>query len=380
MKVLFVATVPSHIGQVHLPIIKMLKEKGIEVHAAARDNLSEKNGLKLKYVDKIYNIPFERSPFNMNNIVSYKMLNNILAKENYDIVHCNTPVGGIVTRLAAKKFRKNGLRVIYTAHGFHFYKGAPIKNWLIYYPIEKIMTHLTDDLITITKEDYDLAICKKFKSNIHHIYGVGVNSTKFKPVSIEEKQNLRLKKGYQNEFIILCTGELNKNKNQSTLIKAMSHVVKVNPDTRLLLAGNGPMHDELEKLIKNLNLKDNVELLGYRTDLEDYVNLCDLVVSASFREGMPLNIMEGMICGKPIIASDNRGHRELIHDKENGILVDPNKEKEFFKEICNLMKDREKQYNYGKKSLNYIKPYDIKNIKKIMSYIYGISKNNFYEI
>jgi glycosyltransferase EpsD len=95
---------------------------------------------------------------------------------------------------------------------------------------------------------------------------------------------------------------------------------------------------------------------------------------------MPLNIMEGMICGKPIIASDNRGHRELIHDKENGILVDPNKEKEFFKEICNLMKDREKQYNYGKKSLNYIKPYDIKNIKKIMSYIYGISKNNFYEI
>ncbi len=375
-KILFVATVQSHICQFHLPIMKMLKEEGFEVHVAARNNLAEKNGLQMKYADKIYDIPFERSPFNKNNIKAYKKLNDILKKENYNIVHCNTPVGGMITRLASNKFRKKGLRVIYTAHGFHFYKGAPIKNWIIYYPIEKIMSYLTDDLITITKEDYNLATQKKFKCRVHHIYGMGVNSNKFKQISLEEKNNIRLKKGYKDEFIILCTGELNKNKNQSTLIKAMADVVNVYPNTKLLLAGNGPTHDELESLVKSLNLEKNIELLGYRTDLEDYVNLCDLVVSASFREGLPLNIMEAMICGKPVIASDNRGHRELIHDKENGVLVEGNNSKSFYEAICNLIEDTKMADYYCVKSLTYIKPYDIKNVKKKFESIYSITTDS----
>lgn len=370
-KILFVATVQSHICQFHLPIMEMLKEEGFEVHVAARDNLAEKNGLQMKYSDKVYNIPFERSPFNKSNILAYKILSGILKKENYDMIHCNTPVGSIVTRLAAIKFRKNSLRVIYTAHGFHFYKGAPIKNWILYYPIEKIMAYLTDDLITITKEDYDLAIRKKFKCNVHHIHGVGVNSNKFKQISEEDKSKLRYKKGYNDEFIILCTGELNTNKNQVTLVKSMVEIVKCYPDTKLLLAGNGPSHDELEVLIKSLGLEKNIELLGYKTDLEDYVNLCDLVVSASFREGMPLNIMEGMICGKPIIASDNRGHRELIHNKENGVLVEASNIKGFCQEICKLIKDIKIRGNYCNKSLIYIKPYDIKNVKNRMSNLYS---------
>ena len=369
-KILFVATVQSHICQFHLPIMEMLKEEGFEVHVAARNNLAEKNGLAMKHADKVYDVPFERSPFNKKNIRAYKVLKEILNKENYDIVHCNTPVGGIVTRLAANRFRKNGLRVIYTAHGFHFYKGSPIKNWIIYYPIEKMMAHLTDDLITITKEDYNLAINKKFKCRVHHTYGVGVNSNKFKMVSEKEKEELRLKKGYKNEFIILCTGELNKNKNQATLIKSMPDVIKECPNTKLLLAGNGPTHDELEKLIQDLNLGKNVKLLGYRTDLEDYVNLCDLVVSASFREGMPLNIMEAMICGKPVIASNNRGHRELIHDKENGVLVEANDDKIFATKILELIKNDELQKLYRQKSLISINPYDIKSVKKHINIIY----------
>lgn len=370
-KILFVATVQSHICQFHLPIMEMLKEEGFEVHVAARNNLAEKNGLAMKYADKVYDVPFERSPFNKKNIRAYKVLKRILEKENYDIVHCNTPVGGIVTRLVANRFRKNGLRVIYTAHGFHFYKGAPIKNWIIYYPIEKMMAHLTDDLITITQEDYNLAINKKFKCRVHHTYGVGVNSSKFKMVSEKEKEELRLKKGYKDEFIILCTGELNKNKNQATLIKSMSDVINEYPKTKLLLAGNGPTHDELEKLIQDLNLGKNIELLGYRTDLEDYVNLCDLVVSASFREGMPLNIMEAMICGKPVIASNNRGHRELIHDKDNGVLVDANNVDSFTREISYLIKNRNKQKRYSEKSMVYIKTYDIKTVKKEIDKVYN---------
>ena len=135
-KVLITATVQSHICQFHKPLVKMLHENGYEVHTAARDNLAEKNGLKLDFADKVYNVPFSRSPVSKNNIKAYKVIKEIIAENDYDIIHCNTPMGGVVTRLAAKKQRKNGIKVIYTAHGFHFYKGAPLKNWLFYYPVE----------------------------------------------------------------------------------------------------------------------------------------------------------------------------------------------------------------------------------------------------
>ena len=262
MKILFVATVQSHICQFHLPIMDMLQKNGYEVHVAARNNLAEKNGLSMKYADKVFDIPFERSPFNTKNIGAYKQLKKIMKDEKYDIVHCHTPVGGILARLAGRKFRKDGLRMIYTAHGFHFYDGAPKKNWIIYYPIEKFMSRYTDDLITITEEDYKLAKDRNFKGNIHHVHGVGVNTDKFVKLSEEDRQKLRVDKGYTNEFIILCTGELNKNKNQDTLIKAMKEVVKKHPEAKLLLAGNGPEHDNLVKLIEELNLGDIVELLG----------------------------------------------------------------------------------------------------------------------
>ena len=164
-KVLYVATVLSHICQFHLPYLKMFQEKGYEVQVAAHDNLAEKNGLQLKYVDKHFEIPFQRSPFSRKNITSYKQLKKILDYEQYDLIVCNTPVGGMITRLAAKKARKNGTKVVYIAHGFHFYKGAPKKNWLLYYPIEKYLAKHCDTVVTIVNEDYVFAD-KKFKTNI----------------------------------------------------------------------------------------------------------------------------------------------------------------------------------------------------------------------
>lgn len=370
MKILFVATVQSHICQFHLPIMDMLQQNGYEVHVAARNNLAEKNGLSMKYADKVFDIPFERSPFNTKNIGAYKQLKKIIKDEKYDIVHCHTPVGGILARLAGRKFRKDGLRMIYTAHGFHFYDGAPKKNWIIYYPIEKFMSRYTDDLITITEEDYKLAKERKFKGNIHHVHGVGVNTDKFVKLSEEDRQKLRLDKGYTDEFIILCTGELNRNKNQAMLIKAMREVVKKHPEAKLLLAGNGPEHDNLVKLIGDLNLGNNVELLGYRTDIQDYVNICDLVVSASYREGLPLNIMEAMICGKPVIASDNRGHRELIKDSENGLIIKLYEYTNFINGINLLIEDKELRYYFSRNALNMIELFKVKNVKQELIRIY----------
>lgn len=321
MKVLLIATVQSHICQFHKPLVKMLHDHGCEVHVAAHDNLAVKNGLKLDFVEKVFNVPFERSPFDLENIEAYRQVKRIIDEGNYDVVHCNTPVGGIVGRLAARKARKQGTKVFYTAHGFHFYKGASMKNWMVYYPIEKLMSRMTDLLITITEEDYKLA-SQKFHCKVEHMHGVGVSAERYHPISDEEKQARKEAIGYGDvEHLMLCTGELNENKNQTTIIKAMPEIVKNVPSIRLLLAGNGPKEEALKALVSELGMQRNIEFLGYRTDLENYTRIVDLVISCSHREGLPLNIVEAMLCMKPVVASHNRGHDELVEDDITGKLI-----------------------------------------------------------
>lgn len=371
-KVLLTATVQSHIAQFHLPLIDMLKSNGYEVHVAARNNLAEKNGLKLESPNKIFDIPFERSPFSKKNIKAYKELKSILFENKYDIIHCNTPMGGLITRLAAKEFRKKGTKVFYTAHGFHFYKGAPLKNWLIYFPIEKYMASYTDKLITITKEDYEIA-SKYFKTNVCHIHGVGANSKRYFPYTNEEIEKLKQELGYKKDkFLLLCTGELNKNKNQTKVIKAVYEVLEEIDNIILLLAGNGPKDQELKELVNRLGLGNNVDFLGYKTDLEKYVNICDISISASLREGLPLNILEAMLCGKPVIASINRGHKELIIDGENGFVID-NKDSVGLKEkIILLLNNKELRKTMGSNAQKNIQEFTDLNVQKELIKIYDI--------
>ena len=322
-KVLLVATVQSHICQFHKPLAKILHEQGAEVHVAAKDNLAEKNGLKLDFVEKVFDVPFARSPKSKDNLTALKMLKKIIAEEGYDLIQCNTPMGGIITRMAAKKARKKGTKVVYMAHGFHFYKGASKKAWMVFYPIEKYFAKKCDTLITITDEDYALA-SKKFKTNVVHMHGVGVSEERYHAVDEEKRFEMRANEGLKAEdFVLLCTGELNKNKNQSTLLRAANELKDKIPSLKILLAGNGPLRAELEKQVQDYGLQNVVRFLGYRTDLEKVVPAVDMIVSCSRREGLPLNIIEALLCKKPIVASVNRGHKELIQDGENGYLFTP---------------------------------------------------------
>ena len=356
-KVLLTATVQSHICQFHRPLVHMLHEQGIEVHAAARNNLAEKSGLSIDFVDRVYDIPFSRSPLSSSNIRAYKQLKRIIDDGDYDIVHCNTPMGGVITRFAAISAGKKGTKVFYTAHGFHFYKGAPIVNWILYYPLEILLAHFTDKLITITKEDCSLA-SRKFSTNVYHIHGVGVDSKRFFPFSKETVSQLRTTLGYNDgQFLVLCVGEFLKNKNQSTVIRATALLHEQIPQIKLLLAGNGPMEQELKDIVHELNIDDHVEFLGYRTDTDRYLNACDMVVSASFREGLPLNIMEAMRCGKPIVASKNRGHNELIADGETGYLVDADDAKAFAERIHLLYSNDGTRHSFSLKAIKSVEPY-----------------------
>ena len=324
MKILITATVQSHICQFHKPLIKMLHYYGCEVHVAARNNLAEKNGLKLDFVEKVYDVPFSRSPKSLDNIKAYHDICSIISENNYDIIHCNTPMGGIITRLAARKKRKNGTtKVYYTAHGFHFYQGAPLINWIIYYPIEKIFANLfTDKLILISDADYLTAQKHNFKVELHRIHSVGINTERFKCLSSDEVFAIRKQMQLPaNAFIGICIGELNQNKNQKQLICAVPQILKVVPNFYLLIAGNGPEERNLRLLIKDLHLSDRVKLIGYRTDVERFVNASDLAISVSIREGLGINLIEAMTCGKVVIGSDNRGHRDFIKNEANGFIV-----------------------------------------------------------
>lgn len=320
MKVLYTATVLSHICQFHLPYLKAFQEHGWEVHVAARDNLAEKNGLELRFCNEFHPIPFQRSPLAAENIRAYEQLKSLLEAQHYDLILCNTPIGGTVTRIASKKSRRQGTKVVYMAHGFHFYRGASKKNWLIYYPIERYLARLCDLVLTITQEDYALAR-EKFPCAVAHIHGVGVSPERYHPAP-EQVEQMRHREGLENEdFVILCTGELNRNKDQATLVSAAAKLRDEIPGLKVLLAGNGPLEAELMAQIARDGLSDIVKLLGYRTDLQNLVPAVDVVVSCSHREGLPLNILEGMLCERAVVATENRGHRELVEDGVTGYRI-----------------------------------------------------------
>ena len=368
MKVLLTATVQSHICQFHRPLVEVLHAHGCEVHVAARDNLAEKNGLKLDFVDKVFDVPFARSPKSLDNLRAYRLLKKIIDEGNYDVIHCNTPMGGIVTRLAAQKARRKGTKVIYTAHGFHFYRGAPKRNWLIFYPIEKFFAHLTDTLITITHEDFNLA-SGKFSCNVVHMHGVGVDEKRYYPVGREEQLKLRAELGFTpDQRILLCIGELLPNKNQKMAIHVIKEIVSKYPDAVLLLAGNGPEKDNLEAEISICGMNANVKMLGYCTRLEKYQRITDVLLACSHREGLPLNIVEAMLTAVPVVVSQNRGHRELVQSGVNGFIVSD--EKEMAAKVLMLLQDDEIRVaicNKAKISADY---YNFSNVKREIESIY----------
>lgn len=360
-KVLFVATVTGHIKAFHIPYLKWFKEQGYEVHVASNGNE------KIEYCDKHFNIPFERFPFKSNNIKAYKELKKIIDDNNYQIIHCHTPVGGVLTRLAARKARKNGTRVIYTAHGFHFYKGAPLLNWIIYYPIEKLCARWTDCLITINEEDYDLAKTKFRAKRVEIINGIGVDKNKFDFIMSDgEKEKIRKKLNLKkDDFVLIQVGELNKNKNQIMIIEAIRRIIKTNKNVKLLLVGKGILKDYYLEKIKEYNLEKNVFLLGYRKDIPKLLKISDCLISTSKREGLPVNLIEAAMSGLPIIATDCRGNRDVSR-----ITVTIDNVDELIENIQKCMKNRNLYIN------KEIKKYELKAIKEKMGVIYNNEENS----
>jgi glycosyltransferase EpsD len=306
-KILFCATVDYHFKAFHLPTMKWFKEQGWDVHVAAAGNIS------LPFTDQKYNIPIQRAPFHRGNIQAYKQLKSIMDKNQYSIIHCHTPLGGVLGRLASKTVRKSGTKIIYTAHGFHFCKGASFLNWLLYYPIEKQLARFTDCLITINSEDYSTAIDHRFSaSRTELVNGVGVDTNRFQPISEKQRKALRLKLGFkQDDFLLFYAAEFNKNKNQQLLIHAIANLKDELPKARLLLAGEGPLLEKCKELAEKLGVSEQVEFLGFRNDIDQILPACDVAVGSSHREGLPV-ISGGEAGGSPRSDVASKHHRRDV--------------------------------------------------------------------
>ena len=312
MKILYVTTIGSTMG-FFKSLIKELLDVGHIVDIATNEESSKVQDCYREWGCKIYPISTSRSPFNLGNIKAMKQIRNIA--KNYDIVHCHTPLAGMATRFGCRKLRKKqGLKVIYTAHGFHFYKGAPKKNWLIYYPIEKTCSKWTDVLITINKEDYEFAKKKMKAKKIEYVHGVGVDINKFAKIVVE-KDLKRDEIGVpRDSILILSVGELNDNKNHQVVIKAISRIE--NSNIYYCIVGIGEKRDYLLNLASSMGVK--LVLLGRRTDVPEILKASDIFVFPSIREGLGLAAIEAIASGLPLICSDNRGTREYC---ENQIVV-----------------------------------------------------------
>ncbi len=363
-KVLFTATVvKTHINVFHLPYLKWFKEQGYEVHVAAKNDFINEPCI-IPNCDKYYDIKFARFPFSKVNINAYKELKKLIQENNYDIIHCHTPVAGVLTRLAAKNSKNT--TVIYTAHGFHFFKGAPLVNWLIYYPVERFCARYTDKLITINKEDYKRA--KRFKlhknGKVYYVPGVGINLEKIQNLKVDIKQK-KTEIGILEDIpVLLSVGELIKRKNHETVLKALSQIKDKN--FVYLICGRGVLMEHLQNLTKQLGLESEVKFLGFRKDIAEICKTADLFIFPSYQEGLPVALMQAMAAGLPVIASNVRGNRDLI-EKEN--LFEPND----VKTLTSLIEKRfDVMENDGLRKVSYtnLAQYSLKNVLNKMKKIY----------
>lgn len=367
MKFLYVTTISGTMS-FFIEHIKMLYKEGHTVEIACAMGTKPLDPVYAQLGCKVHEIPFSRSPFSKNNIKAYKMLKQLVETEHYDVVHTHTPNASMIARLACRKERKRGTRVFYTAHGFHFFKGAPLKNWLVYYPIEKFCAHFTDVLITINKEDYALAQKKMPAKKICYVPGVGIDFEKIKSVCINRKE-MRISMGIPEDSVILASvGELSERKNHQIVIKAIARLN--NPKIHYVIAGQGSLLPRLMKMSESLHLEHQIHFLGYRKDVYQIYKASDVAVLPSLQEGLPVALMEAMACGLPVVCSNIRGNVDLIENDKGGFLCECFNADDFAEGIRKVLSGKAEEMCLINQ--NKMQMFDVKKVCDKMMNLYSI--------
>lgn len=366
-RILLVANVAKeHVLKFHVPTIKMLKEDGwyVDVACSGED--------KIPYCNNQYKMSYKRSPFTFETFKGIKELKRIIDNVGYDIIYCHTPVGGIIARLAARNARKKGTKIIYFSHGYHFYRNAPKLNWIIFYPIEKIMSKMTDSIILCNLEDYKLTKKKFCNCNAYKIDGIGVDMSRFK---VEDRESIRIK--YRTEMnipqdaiILIYLAELLHNKNQTFLMDILKLLLEKDRNIYLVLAGFDHSNGEFAKYAEKIGVSENIRFLGWREDVGELYATSDICTPTSIREGFGMNLVEAMACGIPVVATRNRGHETIIRDGVNGFLVELGDTKYFARKILQVINDNELRKKFIEAGIadkeKFSSEAALKNIKMIL--------------
>lgn len=369
-KVLFCANVvKTHIISFHLPYLKWFKEQGWETHVCAKNDFGNEV-CDIPCCDRYIDISFSRNPFSPENIRAFKQLKKLVDTEHYDIVHCHTPVVGILARLACINARKHGTKVINTAHGFHFYKGSPLKNWLLFFTAEWFCSFFTDENITMNLEDKHISEKYMHAKSTHNVSGVGVKLERFKcsrpAKGAHIRKDLRIP---DNAFVVLNVGEMIPRKNQLTLLKA---IAELNSDVYCVILGSGKLQDELSSEAKALGISDRVKFAGFHRNVEDYHRESDIFVFPSLQEGLPIALIEAMASSLPCVALNIRGCSDLINSGSNGILVDENSADKLADAVNSLFGDRELCRTLGNNAAVTADKYELSKVVDEMAEIYRL--------
>lgn len=373
-KMLMVATVPSMIRNCNMENIKKLEAMGYKVEIASNfmdrsvwdDNMVNDFMKELKTRSIVYyQVDFSREPKNLKmHYRSYIQILKLLQSTNYEFIHCHTPIAAAISRFAARRTEN---KVIYTAHGFHFYKGAGLVNWLFYYPIEKYLSKYTEVLITINKEDYERAK-KSFRAKkVEYVPGIGIDVEKIAIIPNDKKKIRNELDIPDNAILLLAIGELNKNKNHELIIKSLA---KIN-DKRihLIICGKGYLEVHLNKIIREFNMQNQIKMLGYRKDIIEIGKSSDIFVFPSKREGLSAALMEAMACGLPVVCSDIRGNRDLIINEAGGYVL-KNSVDNYVKAIKKLVESKNERMEYGRYNKTRVNNYSMDSVSRIMNDIY----------
>lgn len=369
MKMLYILNFAARLNQFSHSAMLAAQALGVSFHVASHFSYESREALEAderKHGIRIHHIDFLRNPLHPGNVRAYREIRALMARERFDLVHCNTPIGGVHGRLAARKLGTRA--VIYQAHGFHFYKGGPLSSWLLYYPVEKWLARYTDTLITINLEDEALArrtMHTRRPGGVTFVPGIGIDTQAYAAVTVDRNAKRDACGIPRDAVLAISVGELNRNKNQQVLLHAMAQV----PGLHCAICGKGEEQPMLESLALKIGIRDRVHFLGFRTDVKEIYKASDVFCLPSFREGLSASIMEAMASGLPLVCSDIRGNRDLV-TPAGGLLVKPTDAPGFAVALKALAQDAHKRQAMGAYNLKRIKEYDLKLVVGLLKDIY----------
>lgn len=369
-KLLIVTTIPATVRAFLLPYIAHFRAQGWQVDAMAQGitDCSECTTA----CDRVWDVEWSRNPLNPRNFIDApRQIQQVLAQQNYDFVHVHTPVAAFVTRYTINRWQNSTKpKVIYTAHGFHFYRGGSSVKNTIFLTLEKLAGRWTDYLIVINREDEQAA--KQYQivpaAKIRYMPGIGVDTKYYSPQAVAHTDVMQLREelGLTPENpLFLSIAEFIPRKRHCDLLQAFA---LLKPHAHLALAGTGVLQPQMQSLATELGIAERVHFLGLQRDIPVLIRASVATVLVSAQEGLPRSVMESLSLEVPVIGTQIRGIQDLLTSE---LLVPLGDITEIARVMNWVLEHPQAAQNLGKKGRDRMTNYDLRQIIAMHEKLYA---------